>query len=198
VGAVGVAASRRGQGEDFGEHSRESFPAAASPPTTFESFRQVFEEPIPMKQDTHRHVVTLVVTVLAAAVAGLAQPSASQYSEAISVTPVLRTSENTIGQAIEYPRTGTPEVSALLVEIPPGQQTGWHKHPVPIFAYVLSGTLTEEFSDGKKFDFHPGQALAEAVETAHNGYNAGSDPVKLILFVMGEKGVPFTVHLGEK
>jgi quercetin dioxygenase-like cupin family protein len=158
----------------------------------------MFEEPTLMKQGTHRHVVTLVVTVFAAAVAGSAEPSAPPYGEAVSVTSLLRTSENTIGQAIEYPRTGTPEVSALLIEIPPGRQTGWHKHPVPIFAYVLSGTLTEEFGDGKKYDFHQGQALAEAVETPHNGYNAGTDPVKLILFVIGEKGVPFTVHLNEK
>jgi quercetin dioxygenase-like cupin family protein len=78
------------------------------------------------------------------------------------------------------------------------KQTGWHEHPVPLFAYVLSGTLTEEFSNGEKYEFHKGQALVEAVETPHNAYNAGTEPVKLVVFVLGEKGVPFTVRLKEK
>lgn len=120
------------------------------------------------------------------------------YQQGVQVTPLLSTSENTIGQPIEYPKTNDPEVSALLVEIPPGKQTGWHKHPVPLLAYVLSGTLTEEFSNGDKHEFHQGQALAEAVETPHNAYNAGTEPVKLVVFVLGEKAVPFTVRLKDK
>jgi len=126
-----------------------------------------------------------------------ANPGAG-YQEGVQVTPLLSTSENTIGQAIQYPKTNEPEVSGLLVEIPPGKQTGWHRHPVPLFAYVLSGTLTEEFSDGEKHEFHQGQALAEAVDTPHNAYNAGTEPVKLVVFVLGEKGAPFTVRLKDK
>jgi hypothetical protein len=40
-----------------------------------------------------------------------------------------------------------------------------------------------------------GQALAEAVETPHNAFNAGTEPVKLVVFVLGAKGLPFTVRL---
>jgi quercetin dioxygenase-like cupin family protein len=151
-----------------------------------------------MIQDTRRYFFLFVVAALAAAVAGWAGTDAPGYREAVRATPLLCTSQNTIGQAIEYPKSGTPEVTALLVEIPPGQETGWHKHPVPIFAYVLSGTLTVEFASGEKHEFHQGQALAEAVETPHNGFNAGTDPVKLVVFAMGAKNVPVAVPLNEK
>jgi quercetin dioxygenase-like cupin family protein len=79
------------------------------------------------------------------------------------------------------------------VEIPVGKETGWHKHPVPLFGYVVSGTLTVYFADGKKNTFHPGDALAEAVNVVHNGINEGKDPVKLIIFVAGEQKIPFTI-----
>jgi quercetin dioxygenase-like cupin family protein len=151
-----------------------------------------------MIQDTRRYVSLVVVAALVAAVAGWAGTNVSGYREAIKATPLLRTSQNTIGQAIEYPKSGTPEVTALLVEIPPGQGTGWHKHPVPIFAYVLAGTLTVEFASGERHEFHQGQALAEAVETPHNGFNAGDEPVKLVVFAMGVKDVPVAVQLNEQ
>jgi hypothetical protein len=47
---------------------------------------------------------------------------------------------------------------------------------------------------GKTFVFNAGQALAEIVNTLHNGKNTGTEPVKLVLFVTGEKDVPFTVR----
>ena len=85
------------------------------------------------------------------------------YNSDVTVTKLLRTSTNTAGQTIVYPKEHAAEVSILTVEIPPGKQTGWHKHPVPIFGYVMSGTLTVQFADGTKKIFHPGDALAEAV-----------------------------------
>jgi len=115
------------------------------------------------------------------------------YNSDVTVTKLLRTSTNAAGQTIVYPKGHPAEVSILTVEIPPGKQTGWHKHPVPIFGYVLSGTLTVQFADGTKKIFHAGDALAEAVNVLHNGTNQGTDTVKLLIFVAGEKNVPFTV-----
>ncbi len=115
------------------------------------------------------------------------------YNTDVTVTKLLRTSTNVAGQPIVYPHDKAAEASILIVDIPPGKQTGWHQHPVPIFGYVLSGTLTVHFADGKKNVFHPGDALAEAVQVLHNGANEGTEPVKLLIFVAGEKNVPFTV-----
>jgi len=134
----------------------------------------------------------LLVIGLALAVTARADDK-PDYNNDVTVTKLLRTSTNSIGQPIVYPHDGTAEVSILTVEIPPGKQTGWHKHPVPIFGYVLSGVLTVNFANGEKKIFHPGDALAEAVNTLHNGINEGKEPVKLLIFVAGEKNVPFTL-----
>lgn len=77
--------------------------------------------------------------------------------------------------------------------IPPGAETGWHKHPYPCFAYILEGELEIEMENGKTVRIGAGQALAESVNVLHNGINRGSKPAKLVMFVKGEKGKPFTV-----
>jgi len=115
------------------------------------------------------------------------------YNQDVQVKTLLRTSTNSIGQSIRYPHKGTPEVSVLIVEIAPGKQTGWHKHPVPLFGYVLSGSVTVHLANGDKHTFHQGDALAEAVNILHNGVNEEDEPTRLLIFVAGEKNVPFTV-----
>jgi hypothetical protein len=55
-----------------------------------------------------------------------------------AVLPILQTTLNSLGQPIAYPREGTPEVTALLVEMAPGEETGWHRHPVPLLGYASS------------------------------------------------------------
>jgi quercetin dioxygenase-like cupin family protein len=117
----------------------------------------------------------------------------ADYNTDVKVTKLLGTSTNAAGQPIVYPHDAPAEASILIVEIPPGKQTGWHKHPVPLFGYVMSGTLTVEFADSTKKVFHPGDAMAEAVNVLHNGTNSGTEPVKLLIFVAGEKNVPFTI-----
>jgi quercetin dioxygenase-like cupin family protein len=117
----------------------------------------------------------------------------SPYSGDVQVKALLRTSTNSVGQAIVYPHDNKAEVSVLMVEIAPGGETGWHKHPVPIFAYILSGEVTVHFANGDKHTFHQGEAVAESVNMLHNGINEGKEPAKLLIFVAGEKTVPFTV-----
>lgn len=117
----------------------------------------------------------------------------SPYTGNVQVKTLLRTSTNSVGQTIEYPRDNKAEVSVLMVEIAPGGETGWHKHPVPIFAYILSGEITVHLANGDKHTFHQGEAAAESVNMLHNGVNEGKEPAKLLIFVAGEKTVPFTI-----
>jgi len=107
---------------------------------------------------------------------------------------LLRTSVNSIGQPIAYPRDGTPEVTALLVEMAPGEETGWHEHPVPLLGYLLSGELTVYQVTGEKRVVRPGEISLESVGVIHNGVNEGAVPCKMIVFVVGLKDVPFTVE----
>src|SRR5512140_1991585 len=90
-----------------------------------------------------------------------------------SVTVIKKATITADGRHMEYMRTDKPEVTALLVELPPGNETGWHLHPVPVYAYVLSGVLTAEMGNGQRQDYKEGEAIFEAVNTPHNGKNLG-------------------------
>jgi len=121
-------------------------------------------------------------------------PSAAEgYRPAIKVTPLLRSSETVAGQPIVYPNVVDPEVTAVRVTIPPGAQTGWHRHPFPCYGYMLAGNLTVEMEGGKSTALTAGQALVESVNVLHNGRNTGTTPVEIVMFVTGEKDHTFTV-----
>ncbi len=135
-------------------------------------------------------VSLLLLTAPVSLLAGQTQPD---YNFDVRVTSLLRTSTNFAGQQIKYPHKHPAEVSILVVTIPPGKQTGWHTHPVPLFGYVLSGEITVDIQGHGKHTFQKGDTLAECVKLLHNGVNTGKIPVRLLIFVAGEKSVPFTV-----
>ena len=111
-----------------------------------------------------------------------------------AVQPLLQTTVNSLGQAIAYPRDGTAEVTALLVEMAPGEETGWHRHPVPLLGYLLAGELTVYQITGEKRVVRTGEVSLESVGVVHNGVNEGAVPLKMIVFVVGLKDAPFTVE----
>jgi quercetin dioxygenase-like cupin family protein len=126
-----------------------------------------------------------------------AQEPARGYSQEIKVNQLMRTTTDAAGQPLVYPQTDQPQLTGVMVEIPPGAQTGWHKHPYPCVAYILSGSLTVEMEGGTVHQVTAGQALAESVNVMHNGKNTGTEPVKLVMFVMGEKEKPFTIKAAQ-
>jgi quercetin dioxygenase-like cupin family protein len=119
-------------------------------------------------------------------------PAEEAYRNEIKVTPLLKTDRDAARHKIAYPK-GSPELAAVFVEIPPGGKTGWHTHPFPCVAYLLEGELQVKLADGSKRTLKTGQAFAEVVNLLHTGENRGRKPVKLVLFVAGEKGKPFAV-----
>lgn len=130
--------------------------------------------------------VIVTLFLLTAATAYGVEPNA-----AIKVQTLTRTTTTWAGQPIRYP-DGPAEVTGLLIEIAPGAETGWHAHPVPSFAMVLEGTLVVRLKDGREQTVHAGEAVAEVVDTAHNGRNAGEVPVKLVVFYTGTVAQPLT------
>ena len=64
-----------------------------------------------------------------------------------------------------------------------------------MYAYILDGDLTVTYESGEVKDYHPGDALMEAVGTAHNGRNNGTVPVRVLVVNMGAEGVANTVKL---
>ncbi|WP_295389764.1 cupin domain-containing protein [uncultured Thiodictyon sp.] len=125
--------------------------------------------------------------VALALVFGVRGAAALDASATVQVTPLLKTTTTWNGAPLAYP-SGPAEVTALLVEIAPGGETGWHRHPVPSFAFVLQGTLEVTTQEGLVHHLVAGQALAEVVNTVHNGRNVGTVPVKLAVFYAGIRG----------
>ncbi len=80
-----------------------------------------------------------------------------------------------------------------MIEIAPGAETGWHLHPVPSFGLVLEGTLEVTLKEGQVKRLQAGEALAEVVDTLHNGRNVGNIPAKIVVFYTGAVGQALTI-----
>lgn len=115
---------------------------------------------------------------------------ADDYSGAVTSTVVLKTTRTAAGQPIAYPAAGTPEVTASVVTIAPGAETGWHTHAVPLYVWVVAGTVRVEYDGAPAVTAKAGEALVEAVGVAHDGRNEGSEPVRLLVFTTGLAGTP--------
>lgn len=146
---------------------------------------------------SYRKMLVVVVSFIALTIAGHPFAYCSEY-EGVKVSPVRKTTTTTNGGKISYPRTESPEVTVVTVEIPPQGETGWHMHPVPVYGYVLAGELVVEFEDGKQSRFKEGDAIIEVVNAPHNGKNAGTVPVKLVVFYTGAEGQPNTIKVQHK
>ena len=118
-----------------------------------------------------------------------------EYKPGVSSTVLIDTDVTSSGQKITYPCTDKGRITALRVEIAPGTETGWHKHTIPVYAYMLSGELEVELKDGNKKQFKAGEVIIEVFNTFHNGRNSGSQPAVLIVFYTGIKGVPNVVKM---
>ncbi len=110
--------------------------------------------------------------------------------QGVRATRILTSTVASNGQKLSYLKTDNPEVTAMLVEIPPGGETGWHLHTVPVYAYMLAGSITVETEGGKRYDFKEGDAIFEVRDTPHNGRNNGDRPARLVVFYTGEVGKP--------
>jgi quercetin dioxygenase-like cupin family protein len=107
----------------------------------------------------------------------------------LTLTPVLETTMTFTGQPIRFPQ-GESQLVAVLAEVAPGGQVGRHMHPVPLFVYMLEGTLTIEMEGHGTHAFQAGQGFAEVTHTWHNGRNLGDKPARFLIVFSGQKGTP--------
>ena len=114
---------------------------------------------------------------------------AGEYNAGVQSNIILRAETMSNGEPIDYLDTDRPQVTVMMVDIAPGSSTGWHSHPMPVYAYVMAGQLTVDFEGGKTAEFREGDAIIEVVNLRHNGTNHGKVPVKLVVFYLGAKDV---------
>ena len=117
----------------------------------------------------------------------------SQYADARDikkVEPLLETDRTILGQPFQYPANADPNVTAVIVSLLPGEETGWHSHDVPLFGYMLEGELTVDYGDGVKKIYRKNDALLEAINRAHNGKNTGKSIMRILaVFVADQKSL---------
>ncbi len=107
--------------------------------------------------------------------------------------PLLSTEETVLGQAFSYPTGAPAKVTSGIMTLQPGEETGWHIHDVPLFGYMLDGEITVDYGTRGTRVYRKGDALMEAIGTAHNGRNSGTGVARLLTVFMGAGNVPDTV-----
>ena len=118
---------------------------------------------------------------------------AIDQNSAVKVTSLLKTTTGWDDKQIVYPE-GQAEMTALLVEIAPGESTGWHQHPVPSLGFLLEGTLEITLTDGRVKRMEAGEALSEVTDTMHIGRAVSKTPVKIVVFYAGAIGKALTIN----
>lgn len=101
---------------------------------------------------------------------------------------------DTLDQALAYPKKGPAQVSSEILTLEPGQETGWHRHRVPQYVYVLEGSLSVEYDAGVVKEYPAGTAYLEAEDIWHNATNKGDDAVRTLVVYMGAEGARNTVE----
>ena len=114
--------------------------------------------------------------------------SSEPSDTAIAVQPLLRTEHAILEQTTAYPRSAPAEVTAVLMTMPPGADTGLHRHDAPFFAYVLEGEFTVSYNDRGARICQTGDSLMEAIGTPHNGRHTGDIPARILATFMGVAG----------
>jgi quercetin dioxygenase-like cupin family protein len=114
-------------------------------------------------------------------------------SSGIQVQELMRTNASWNGAAYGAYPEGVPEPVVAKITIPAHKELTWHSHPMPSFAYILSGEITVEDDKGNTKHFTAGDVMPETVRTTHRGI-VGDQPATFIVFYAGTKGMPLAQH----
>ena len=105
---------------------------------------------------------------------------------------------NVLEQPIIYPTQQPAEVTSVIRVLQLGEETGWHKHMVPLHAYLMEGTSTIEFEvDGGITDTHTfskGEAWVGAADVWHNASNKTDQTAVVFVVFMGAEGLENIVN----
>ena len=103
------------------------------------------------------------------------------------VQPLLTTSQTVLNEPLLLPDGSPMQITSTIVTIDPGEETAWHKHGVPLYAFILSGEVTIDYGNQGKRTFPAGSAFMEAMGHWHRGTNIGQEPVRILAIYMGSE-----------
>lgn len=139
------------------------------------------------KTQTRRHLEQRL-TVAALLLASLSTAALGRDEGYYPVQELLVTGKTVVGENIQYP-TGAPKITVAVVTVAPNSQAGFHRHAVPLVAYILEGELTVDYGEKGLKTFRQGDAVVEAMNVPHRGMNLGSGVVKLLAVYVGAEGL---------
>ena len=159
-------------------------------------------ESSPSRRRTCLAATALGLTLLLAACGGGDEAATPETAGSASAAAIVEGREilldaqelTTLDQPLAYPKKTPAQVSSDILTLEPGQETGWHRHRVPQYVYILEGTLSVEYDAGVVKQYAPGTAYLEAEDIWHNGTNAGEDTVRMLTVYMGAEGAKNTVE----
>ena len=134
-----------------------------------------------------RAFLPLIALSLFAAAPAIAEDVAAPATYQNLLTPLFKGAETIVGQKIAYP-AGEPKVTAAIVVIAPGKDTGWHSQEVPLFVTVLEGDISVDYGTKGVKDYKVGDSFLEAMEWPHNATNKTDKVVRLLAVYMGAEG----------
>ena len=128
-----------------------------------------------------------VVMLTIALVVGIAVGMIGNQVLIAQQQPVTRT----ILQQKDLEGVAGREVIMYRGEAVPGGVAGRHYHPGPELVYVLEGALILEPDGQPPMTLKAGESAHMPAKHIHNAKNASTtEPVKVIVFLVGEKGQP--------
>lgn len=119
--------------------------------------------------------------------AGAASEGLRAREAGMPATPLLSSGETVVGERIAYPQ-GPAQVTAAVVALAPGAETGWHTHGVPVLGYMLEGELSVDYGSKGVRVYRAGDAFLESMRVPHNGRNSGQRPMRILAVFMGAEG----------
>jgi len=132
----------------------------------------------------------------------IAQIERAEAAELKGSTPAdATTTENgvTIRQLLMQPLPAMDNKVAAVVTVDyaPGAGSPPHRHPGPVFGYVLEGSIVVQVEPGRPITYTQGQIWYEPPRHTHRVSRNGSEtrPAKLLAFLIIEKGQALTEPL---
>jgi quercetin dioxygenase-like cupin family protein len=134
------------------------------------------------------------VLLIGAGMSGAAEPGgavdkkgARENSGGITLTSVT-------SQAL--PHDSGTTLTAVIVDLAPGAQTGSHRHAGTVFVHVLEGTVRSQLNSGEIIEYRAGESWSEAPGTVHSFMENPSQavPARLLATIIAPTGAQLTTH----
>ncbi|CAM4000886.1 Cupin domain-containing protein [Pedobacter westerhofensis] len=101
---------------------------------------------------------------------------------------------------VDIPETKVAHIDIREIILKPLQQTGYHKHPIPVTGYIVSGTCLFQVEGEQSKTLHAGDVYYEPVNhpIKHFDNLSAEQPLKFISYYLTDKNERLIIKLTPK